>query len=908
MEEAPPVPPKDTRYTTTTMAAESSAAHGSTSKRKRDALDITSFDENAEDEHMPKRRCSPPPQNDIDADASEDATPAYQKNVRRKKGSRNLSHLNLRHAAGLHKDKDATIKSRKSKFIEGSMNDKPSDKPSSMFMRFIRTDSGNIKQVAREDLMQEYHDSNSEPRDSVDTVIALEKAAIPGRVAEIEADKENKNEGITFGKWASSFHPVALWNKVFAQTREDIIREDFDEAERKAKEKANYEAQYQAMKQAGMFKPKPIGNIYTSVSSRTSGRAPRDSVIAMDDESDATDSLEKSRSTCRNEISRAASQMSGVLPNVLDDTTSASEAPETGSKPAKTLKSRLHLKKPSLTNISGTLKRAKSDFSLAQTFQHRESSSSISPVKADFENPGLKKSQSRYDLKKQNKLSKRVSDLESKLSQARKELDEALTEASPMPKYGNKYERFTPQSTLKRPKFVPGQLPSLPSERILMAQQNGEKKIDEPKVKAIGDVSDIDAKDANLREFLAEAQVSNLGREDEDDGVETIKARGPQTRRQYPTRASSLFSLGNNNIEQQAIDSTETEQQAEPTIIQGKHKGSSDLTEVTSSQIDDMDPQSTTTCTNNTEAGQKAPAEYASRDAKLKALDANAKITAKAKKPVTKTKKRKSGADEMDESYKPGKTTEEATTEDEDQTPKKKRKSIPAVNSSPKTKEPSKPGLRRSPKGKKAIQTSPSKKAATEATFTETAPVEEYSAGEGTNGDEAEAEAPSTRTSFDSQGRPLDPVLEEAEEEEAGQVGGTTTTNIPLNDEPSKPTAMATPARHAALSVNGHRSRSASPTKQLAAGAEEKMITRAAEAAKRHPARARGRNNSPLPPVGPKITVTGEYSMSGADDDDEPIRAVPGEDGVPAMPNGKVQGKEGRMNADGAFEWPDDVF
>lgn len=881
MAQPPRVPPKDT------MEIENQ-------KRKRD-LTIS------EDEPSPKRQRSPLPQSDFEADDSDDATPA-QPNIRRKKGSRNLSTMNLRHASEKQENapqqKGTTApkkKSRKSRFIEGSLTDKPSTKPPSMFMRFIRTDSGNIRQVteAQEELMDDYHNGAAQPLDFVDKVIAQERADIPSRVAQIEAEKENKSEAGAFGKWASSFHPVSLWNKVFAQTREEIIREDFEEAERKAleeaerkareeverkaKEKADFEARYFEMKAAGMFKPKYLGPITKSdtgsfVSRSSALHAPRDSGIVIDDDLSGKDPHDDSRSTSlmsgmlkgsqeyerstsqmsgvpkdSREHQRSGSQMSGVLATPQDDTTSASEAPETATKAAKTLKSRLHLKKPSLTNIQGSLKRAKSEWSLTSALHHRESSSSLSPVKTDFENSALKKSQSKYDLKKQNKLSKRVSDLETKLSQARKELDEALVEASPIPKIGNRYERFTPQSTLKRPKFIPGTLPSLPSERILMAEQQEQNMKTNMEVKRDEDMGYVEAIDnTDLKEFLAEAQVKRhirLNKKDDtedsdEEGEETIKARASHNRCPYPTRASSLFSLNNidiekqtttpaepnqpakstrspslftlnnANIEEHPADSAEPTEPARPEVIIETQPHTSELTEPTSSRVDDMDPNSITHAATNGAVDQtnKSLADYAALDVKLKALDANVKKAAKAKKPANKIKKRKSAGDQMDKEYKPGKGMEEETSEiDEDRTPKKKRKSLL--------------GLGSSPNNKKARKTSPPKK------------------GKKKNAEFEVYDDPSPRGSFESaQGRPLEAVPEEAEEEEEEIVEET----------------------------------------GVIAGAEEMLFTRAAEAAKSNRASI-----------------------------DEPVRVIPGEQGVPALPNGKTTSEEEELDE---FKWPGDCF
>jgi hypothetical protein len=68
----------------------------------------------------------------------------------------------------------------------------------------------------------------------------------------------------------------------------------------------------------------------------------------------------------------------------------------------------------------------------------------------------LRKQPSKRDLQKQQKLSKKVSDLEAKLQAARRELSLALGEAVPVPPI--------PSSAVNRKTFTVGTLPSLPSE------------------------------------------------------------------------------------------------------------------------------------------------------------------------------------------------------------------------------------------------------------------------------------------------------------------------------------------------------------------------------------------------------------------------------------------------------------
>ncbi|THC96325.1 hypothetical protein EYZ11_004184 [Aspergillus tanneri] len=73
--------------------------------------------------------------------------------------------------------------------------------------------------------------------------------------------------------------------------------------------------------------------------------------------------------------------------------------------------------------------------------------------------PEVRRQMSRKELQRQAKLLKRVSDLEEKLERARQELQELMSE-----------DEFLSQTCVAKPyhrKFIPGELPCLPSERLL---------------------------------------------------------------------------------------------------------------------------------------------------------------------------------------------------------------------------------------------------------------------------------------------------------------------------------------------------------------------------------------------------------------------------------------------------------
>ena len=126
---------------------------------------------------------------------------------------------------------------------------------------------------------------------------------------------------------------------------------------------------------------------------------------------------------------------------------------ETGSR-----KSSLHFRKPSLQS----LKKAKSHLYLPSTREEPAVSPPVPPLETkDISNatstgPRLRKEPSKKDIAKQCKLSKKVSDLENKLEVARRELELSMSTAPPVPEI---------PSHVGRKPFVPGALPSLPSER-----------------------------------------------------------------------------------------------------------------------------------------------------------------------------------------------------------------------------------------------------------------------------------------------------------------------------------------------------------------------------------------------------------------------------------------------------------
>ncbi|KAI7210675.1 hypothetical protein KC365_g15221 [Hortaea werneckii] len=522
-----------------------------------------------------------------------------------------------------------------------------------------------------------------------------------------------------------------------------------------------------------------------------------------------------------------------------------------------TLRGRFNFKRPSMADLKSGIKRVRSDLNMnhaatSNDVAGRDSESSMSPTKPEPGHPGssmLKKSASRYDIKKQNRLSKRVSDLESKLRVAREELNEALVEASPMPKLGNRYERFTPVSTMKssRPTFIPGRLPTLPSERFLDPANFGfDDIVEKSPAKLTGDGA------SEIRRDMEEY----MNGMDEEDELPVKKTQStPSTN---ATRTNGIFNLTNENIEALPQRVKEHSDRINERSLTSEFKApiSNDLED----DWDDLGPAVARTA-NSEDKGERTLGDDErdgdSIDVKLK------KTEIKKARAKPKSKKRKSGANEDDGIYKPGKDTDEDEDDEWDQsTPRKKRKS--AGNS----------GQRSSPQAKKGADNVTKKTAKGKKKETaEAAPavvIEDHSSNQqGTDAGAAESAdgQDSGRRSLDSQGETLEPLYEEEELE--------STTTVALKGEPKKPTATATPARHGRRGSRG------------ALDSEEKATRRTVEGK---------RVISPPPPAdGSKVTEVVH----------EQVTAVPGQDGVPALPN---QGKKSKKQAREDFEWPEDVF
>ncbi|KAL8792227.1 MAG: hypothetical protein Q9195_005183 [Heterodermia aff. obscurata] len=313
---------------------------------------------------------------------------------------------------------------RPSKFLEGSMRDRVSNKPPSPYL-------------GEENTTDRYAAAQSaSTRVSVDTDTFYD--------AGIEA---NKPSGMyRFGKaLASAFNPSAwrginnLWKEKEKHTLDPgkALMEERQEKARKA---------YAELKKTGFkgtqgsSRLSMTGDVPTFRYDNPSSQDSRpisfnDSAIDVDDRRSSIDHKE-SHPSSRDEI------MPGPNIPFVDRSISPSRT-RSGRR------SSLNLRTPSFQS----LKKATSHIQLPSA-KRNSTASEVGDVSQQ-----VKKQPSKKDLAKQQKLVKRVSNLESKLETARQELEQSLA-STPATK---------PVGRPTKKAFQPGALPSLPSERLLNA-------------------------------------------------------------------------------------------------------------------------------------------------------------------------------------------------------------------------------------------------------------------------------------------------------------------------------------------------------------------------------------------------------------------------------------------------------
>ena len=155
-------------------------------------------------------------------------------------------------------------------------------------------------------------------------------------------------------------------------------------------------------------------------------------------------------------------------------------------------KSSMQFRKPSFQN----LKKAKSNIQLPSSKKHLTPTALDPPMKleevagAATIDQSLRKQPSRKDIAKQQKLSKRVSDLESQLEIARRNLKLSMNDLEVCPE---------PVSHKRSKPFKPGALPSLPSESVLNAENGNKKDQKENKVNIKSPLATFSERQLNVK-------------------------------------------------------------------------------------------------------------------------------------------------------------------------------------------------------------------------------------------------------------------------------------------------------------------------------------------------------------------------------------------------------------------------
>ncbi|CAD0093376.1 unnamed protein product [Aureobasidium vineae] len=465
--------------------------------------------------HTPKRsRPSPSPKQ-------------QPRSIRRKDARYGLSSLNKRQAHVA--DVFVPDNTRPSRFQEGSMSDKPSAQPPSVFTRDHSNNS--LPTLANvDDLMTQYHQENSTPavyhtpRPTVDHALkptvsnplqvepVESRPSLPFSAPTFDSIPPSTTASVKpagglfrFGKMvASTFNPANVWesfSRTWKESKEDLTVRNIEENRKRAMnddkvmdskamdDKAMYEQAYQELKKSGQFNftvvpnkaltsPRLGGNSQFGSPARQPLTSPRHAAAYARLRPDAD--FPNSRHTSLDlAVDAAPPQLAALFNPTAEPTSPRHLSPE---KPISKRKSFFALRGASLRAPSlSSLKRGRSHANLSETILRTSEDKdkrnpSMSPEKPAYNQLTLQplpRSQSKKELNRAVKLNKRVSDLESKLADARRELNNAITNASPLPPLPSRFEKFTPTSKSKftRARFglSSSKLPSLPSESLIQA-------------------------------------------------------------------------------------------------------------------------------------------------------------------------------------------------------------------------------------------------------------------------------------------------------------------------------------------------------------------------------------------------------------------------------------------------------
>ncbi|KAL6720074.1 hypothetical protein ACLMJK_001995 [Lecanora helva] len=333
-----------------------------------------------------------------------------------------------------HEKRSSSSSARPSKFHEGSMNDKVSQRPPSLYTREERAMEAYLK-------FQE--------KDGDDLEMTCD--------AGIETSKPSGM--FRFGKaLASAFRPFTVWSG----SRKDKDKEKTINSEKSVMQERQAKAveAYAELKKTGFQGTKVHTHQSTEASLKTQPEETmdqpvpsfRDSGIDMDDGSPTYEP---------NPNDQLVGSMDALLvPPSVPKNRSVSPMSVLHSP----RRSSFDLCKPSLQG----LKKVASHIQMSPTKRHSDTppvpalQTDDGPSSLAQAVPNLQRQPSKKDMARHYKLSKKVSDLENKLETARRELESSISNAPPVPDL---------PSNLSRKPFRPGALPTLPSERNMSPQK-----------------------------------------------------------------------------------------------------------------------------------------------------------------------------------------------------------------------------------------------------------------------------------------------------------------------------------------------------------------------------------------------------------------------------------------------------
>lgn len=335
--------------------------------------------------------------------------------------------------------RDSSSSGRPSKFLEGSMNDRASNKPPS---RYIKDDQAMDRYVSHE------HDERSKgfthhPNHSISHSSA--------------GTESSKESGIfRFGKaFASAFNPMNIWQGLNGRHKDTQERGDHPPTELLQQRQAKAEKAYAELKKSGFQGMQGIakdhGDIGTANIEAIGSTVHRDSGVDIDGYRSSTEPKLDEHFSVDDDYLMPPPPIHGFGRSATPTSEVTSEK-----------RSSRHLRTPSLQS----LKKAKSYFQFPSTTNQSDSllpSLALDRNKSSHDVTTKKvmtKQPSRKDLEKQQKLGKKVSDLESKLDLARRQLLLAMNDEDSAPPYPS-----------GKKAFKPGALPPLPSGVVSQQQE-----------------------------------------------------------------------------------------------------------------------------------------------------------------------------------------------------------------------------------------------------------------------------------------------------------------------------------------------------------------------------------------------------------------------------------------------------